>query len=174
MSSQSEAKRSYDIGIANSQPANKLYGGVVIGANIYKEAVYNTSLVAGQWYHVVLTYKSGVGVKLYLNGVLVATNTNQTTGNIQASPGKMLCIGAYNGSSSFLYGSVDEVKIIPFALTPQQILQDYNQEKNGLSSSSTMVDEETAIGEVWRCAITPSNTYFDGITKTSNTITITS
>jgi hypothetical protein len=172
MSSQSEAKRSYDIGIADSMPANKLYGGVVIGNNSYKEAVCSTSLVAGQWYHVVLTYKSGVGVKLYLNGVLVATNTSQTTGNIQASPGKMLCIGAYNGSSSFLYGSVDEVKIYPFALTAQQINQEYLQERYGISSSSTMVDEETATGEQWKCAITPSNSYFDGVTKTSNAITI--
>ncbi|HUS99043.1 MAG TPA: LamG-like jellyroll fold domain-containing protein, partial [Candidatus Thermoplasmatota archaeon] len=106
------------------------------------------------------------------NGVLVATNTNQTTGNIQASPGKMLCIGAYNGSSTFLYGLVDEVKIYPFALTPQQINQDYLQERNGISTSSTMVDEETNIGEQWRCAITPSNSFYDGLTKTSNIITI--
>ncbi len=139
-----------------------------------KEAVYNTSLEVDQWYHIALTYKSGVGIKLYVNGVLVAINTNQTTGKINASTGKILCIGAYNGTSGFLYGSVDEVKIYPFALTSQQINQEYLQERNGVSSSSTMVDEETAIGEQWRCAITPSNSYFDGITKTSNPITITS
>jgi hypothetical protein len=172
MSSSSEAKRSYEIGISNSMPANKLYGGVIIGSNIYKEVIYNTSLAADQWYHVALTYKSGVGVKLYLNGTQVATNTNQTTGNIQASPGKILCIGAYNGSGSYLAGAVDEVKIYPIALTSQQIYQDYLQERNGFSSNSTMVDEETLTGEQWKCAITPSNSYFDGLTKTSNTITI--
>jgi hypothetical protein len=84
----------------------------------------------------------------------------------------MLCIGAYNGTGSFFDGMVDEVKIYPFALTAQQILQDYNQEKNGISSSATIVDEETTIGEIWKCAITPSNTLFDGVTKTSNSITI--
>jgi hypothetical protein len=84
----------------------------------------------------------------------------------------MLCIGAYNGSSSFLYGSVDEVKIYPFALTAQQINQEYLQERYGISSSSTMADDETTTGEQWKCAITPSNSYFDGVTKTSNTISI--
>jgi hypothetical protein len=172
MSSSSEAKRSYEIGISSSLPANRLYAAVVIGSNVYKEVMYNTPLVPGCWYHVVLTYKSGVGVNLYLNGTLVATNTNQTTGNIQASPGKILCIGAYNGSGSYLAGNVDEVKIYPFALSPQQITQNYQQERYGQSSSATLVDEETNPTEQWYCAITPSNSYFDGLTKTSNTVTI--
>ncbi|MFA5101701.1 MAG: DUF2341 domain-containing protein, partial [Candidatus Thermoplasmatota archaeon] len=172
MSSSSEATRSYEIGISGSLPANRLYAAVVIGSNVYKEVVYNTPLVPGCWYHVVLTYKSGVGVKLYLNGTLVATNTNETTGNIQASPGKILCIGAYNGSGSYLAGNVDEVKIYPFVLSPQQITQNYQQERYGQSSSATMVDEETNPTEQWNCAITPSNSYSDGLTKTSNTVTI--
>ena len=162
--------QSYQIGFQSSTPYNRLLAGVYIGSNTYKEVTYNTSLTTGVWYHVALTYKSGIGLKLYVNGVAVATIPG--TGNIHASTGNKLYIGCRYGTERFFDGSIDEVKIYPYALTTEQIYQNYLESKDGLSLNSTIVPEETSVGNVWQCGITPSNGYLDGGTILSNTLVI--
>jgi uncharacterized repeat protein (TIGR02543 family) len=126
MSTSTEAKRSYQIGFQSSSPANRLYGAVVIGSNSYQEVGYNTPLSTGVWYHVVLTYKSGDRLKLYLNGQLVAQSSSTLSGNIQASQDKPLYIGCrFDGG--YFKGKIDEVRIYPKALTANQISQSYLQ-----------------------------------------------
>ena len=93
--------RSYQIGFQSSNP-NRLLAGVYIGSDSYKEVTYNTPLLTGQWYHVALTYQSGTGVKLYVNGVSVATVAG--TGNIQASAGNNLYLGCRYGTERFFDG----------------------------------------------------------------------
>ena len=162
--------RSYQIGFQNQY--NRLLAGVYIGSDNYKEVTYDTPLLTGVWYHVALTYQSGTGVKLYLNGVSVATIAG--TGNIQASTGNNLCIGCRYGTQNFFDGSIDEVKIYPYALTTEQIHQNYLESTDGLSTNSTIVPEETSVDDVWQCDVTPSNGVLDGITKASNPLTIVS
>jgi len=128
MSTPNEAKRSYQIGFQSSGAANRLYGAVIIDGNSYKEVSYNTPLTVGTWYLVTLTYKSGDGLKLYLNGTLVAEITG-LTGNIQASPGKDLYIGCRYGSEGFFNGKIDEIRIYPKALNTSQIQQHYQSQK---------------------------------------------
>ncbi|MCX6671879.1 MAG: hypothetical protein NTX92_08175, partial [Euryarchaeota archaeon] len=161
--------RSYQIGFQSTNP-NRLLAGVYIGNDNYKEVTYNTPLLTGQWYHVALTYQSGTGVKLYLNGVVVASVTG--TENIQASAGNNLYLGCRNGTQQFFDGRIDEVKLYPYALTTEQIYQNYLESKDGLSTHSTIVPEETTVGDVWQCGVTPSNGVLDGLTKTSNPLTI--
>jgi hypothetical protein len=137
MSSSTENIRSYQIGFQTAAPANRLYGAVVIekSGTQYYEAAYNTPLSTGIWYHVVLTYKSGDRVRLYLNGVQVAQNpsTGTLTGNLKASPDKPLYIGCrFDGG--YFNGKVDEVRIYPKALTASQINQSYYQTMNLLPS----------------------------------------
>jgi len=133
MSTSTENIRSYQIGFQTAAPANRLYGAVIIekSGTQYYEAAYNTPLSTGLWYHVVLTYKSGDRVRLYLNGVQVAQNpsTGTLTGNLKASPDKPLYIGCrFDGG--YFSGKVDEVRIYPKALTAEQISRSYNQTMN--------------------------------------------
>ena len=161
--------RSYEVGI-NSTGNTQLFAAVDNGA--YLETLYTdvNPLVPGTWYHVAATYKAGV-VDLYINGVLDATRSN-AGGTIKASADS-LKIGARNPTPErFFDGDIDEVRIYPFALTAEQINQNYLQSKDGLSGEARVVSEETALGDEWQCEATPSDLMEDGITKQSNTLTI--
>ncbi|XHH09194.1 MAG: LamG-like jellyroll fold domain-containing protein [Candidatus Bathyarchaeia archaeon] len=123
----------------------------------------------GLWHHVVCTYKSGVGLQLYVDGALRATTP--FTGNINATLDGILDIGGLGGSSDFS-GMLDEVRIYPTALSEGQVLQRYTETKDGLSSSNTIVAQETTVGEVWRCQVIPNDSWQDGGAANSQTIVI--
>lgn len=90
------------------------------------KAWYNTSLSAGQWYHIVGTYKQSGGVmKLYLDGVEVASGTGVTAPAIGATT---LVIGASAGFY-FVNSTIDEVRIYNRALTADEIEAIYNGTK---------------------------------------------
>jgi len=159
---------SYEIGISG----NNIFASIWIatgdpGVSGLKQITYNTTLLTNTWYHVALTYKSGVGLTLYVNGVAVATKTG-ISGKIQTSGSNPLYIGWFD----YFKGKIDEVRIYPKSLSQQQIYQRYIETKDGLSNSSTIASAETAIGDIWRCEVTPNDSHQDGTTKTSNPITI--
>jgi len=161
--------RSYELGI-DSNGNTQLFAAVDNGA--FLETLYTdvAPLVPGTWYHVAATYKEGV-VDLYINGALDATRSN--AGGTIASSTDSLKIGARNPTPErFFNGTIDEVKIYPFALAAAQINQNYLQSKDGLSSEAKVVAEETEVGDEWQCRATPSDLMEDGITKQSNTLTI--
>ncbi|MEM3701025.1 MAG: LamG-like jellyroll fold domain-containing protein, partial [Candidatus Bathyarchaeia archaeon] len=129
--------RSYQVGIQSASSStlpNRLYFGVWNRATspVYYEVEIATPLNINTWYHVVCTYKSTVGSKIYINGIEVAINvkSGQNTGNIQSSSGQPLYIGRGTGSDgtfTYLIGILDEVRIYPKALTADQISRSYNQ-----------------------------------------------
>jgi len=167
------ASSSYQIGWSSTN-AGRLYTGYYRGT-FYNQTSTTTStpiLYKNNWYYVVSTYKSGEGIKLYVNGSLYASLSNQI-GSINPSNNIPVNIGRRRTETTrFFNGSVDEVKIYPFTLTPQQISQNYNDSKNGYSNVSKIVKEQTSIGDLWRCEVTPSDGQIDGLTKASNPLTI--
>jgi len=165
----SSPDRSYEIGI-DTNGNTQLFAAVDNGA--YLETLYSDvdPLTPGTWYHVAATYSGGV-LDLYINGVLGATRSN-AGGNIRVSSDS-LKIGARNPTPErFFDGKIDEVKIYSFALTPEQIYQSYLQSKDGFSTETKIVSEETSAGDEWQCEVTPSDLQLDGETKQSNTLTI--
>jgi len=82
-----------------------------------------TALATNTWYHVVLTYDSVNGLKLYLNGVqdgsaagngvLIATGTTTWITNDSGTAGR------------FLAGSMDDVRIYRRALTVSEVVALY-------------------------------------------------
>jgi hypothetical protein len=79
----------------------------------------------GQWHHVVGTYDRTINTaKIYIDGVLRNTNNNITTGpTSNASP---LLMGSRSGVGGF-GGSIDDVRIYNYVLTPTQVKQVMNQ-----------------------------------------------
>jgi len=159
---------SYEIGISG----NKLFASIWVATGSPAMSGLNkisssTTLQLNTWYHVVLTYKSGMALTLYINGVQDASKT-LITGNIQPSGSNPLYIGWFD----YFKGMIDEVAIYPKSLSPQQVYQRFLDSKDGLSSSSANAAQETKTGETWRCEVTPNDSHQDGATKTSNTITI--
>ena len=165
---------SYEIGITS---AGQLFASIwtatgnpmISGLN---QLTYNTTLQLNAWYHITLTYKKGMALTLFINGTAVATKTPSESStlnyNIQPSGPNPLYIGWFD----YFKGIIDEVRIYPKSLTPQQIYQRYSETKDGQTNSSTIVQAELQTGDTWYCKVTPNDSHQDGTTKTSNTITI--
>ena len=128
---------SYQIGFQTSDGANgELAGHLyfdVWNTAIY-EVQYNTLLSANTWYHVVCVYKSGVGSKIYINGIDVGAvkvgASGSVTGLISASDGVAIYIGArYKattpGTQNWFAGYIDDVQIYSEALTASAVQQHY-------------------------------------------------
>jgi len=130
---------------------------------------YNIYGGARSWHHVVCTYKSGVGLKIYVDGT--ERKSLVASGNIQATGDGPLAIGYYSGSGDFS-GVLDEVRIYPKALSPFQVSMRYLETESGLSSNSTIAWQETEVGDEWRCEVTPNDGFGDGESKFSNTLLI--
>ena len=172
---------SYMIGFepSGTSPSDTLFWGINNDStqNVTQSVWSNSTTVlnVGQWYYVVCTYESGQGLTIYINGTQAVNMP--LTGNIMPGPGtdiynQPLFIGWDGRSASgWFNGSLDEIMISPRAFTPNEIMQQYLQSENGFSNVSTIVSQETNLGEKWNCTITPNDSFGDGAPMTSNTVT---
>jgi hypothetical protein len=132
---------------------------------------------AREWHHVVCTYQSGVGLKIYVDSIMSASVYGE--GTIKPVTDDILDIGGTDGTGlngygpdSDFKGMLDEVRIYPTALSANQVLQRYTETKDGLSINNTIVSQETAVGETWRCQVIPNDSLQDGTATSSPTITV--
>jgi hypothetical protein len=135
----------------------------------YIEASGPTALSKNTWHHVAFTYKYPGGVKLYVDGRMVASTKNSASdlGYIQRGVQPL-----YIGWFDYFRGMIDEVSVYPKCLSPQQIYQDYTQSKSGQSSSSKMVANETSSGNQIRCEVIPNDGHADGTALSTRTVKI--
>jgi len=109
-------------------------GDYVLAFYDYNTSAYlygSTTLSTGTWYHTVLTKSSTDGVKIYLDGVLEASNSGMTANTPTGNTGKNL-IGMYKSTSANPYdlpwnGLMDQIRIYNSVLTPAQVTQVYNE-----------------------------------------------
>jgi hypothetical protein len=125
----------------------------------------------GEWHHIVATYKSGVGMKLYTDGTLRVSAAR--TGAINTTVTSFLDIGGLGSGTGDFVGQMDEVRIYPTALSAAQVFQRYIDTKDGLSGTSTIVPQETTSGDIWRCQVTPNDSWADGTTTSLVAKTVT-
>jgi hypothetical protein len=82
----------------------------------------------------------------------------------------------YDGGSNpvrFFKGGLDEVKIYNRALTPNQIQQRYQEGMNSITTTSKIMPSELKAGDTWSCQVTPNDGFGDGVSATSNSVTLT-
>ena len=160
---------SFEMGLS-SGTANTLFAGVwtqngtdftEIGYRGYSSIKSNTSLSSGTWNHVAFTYNAA-GLTLYLNGSVVGF-TDRPMGNIHCSSGEPLYLGWFD----YFHGKMDELRLYPRALSPEQIKQRFLEVKDGVVDRSTIVSQETLGSEVWKCNVTQGSS-----SKFSNTLRI--
>ncbi len=120
---------------------------------------------SGEWHHIVCTYESGQGLKIYTDGQLRGSAPGW--GSINATVGGLLYLGGVNSGTGDFNGQLDEVRIYPKVLSAAQIFQRYIETKDGQSNTNTIVPQETAVGDNWVCQVTPNDKWADGTTKSS-------
>ena len=139
-------------------------------ANKFYTLSYQAAVAVTSWHHVVCTYKSGIGLVIYFDGVKAATNISPALrGNIINTDGSLEI--AFNSGGDFV-GVLDEVRLYPSAISEPLAHQRYLETKDGSTSVSTMPALDIAVGDVWRCQITPNDGLADGTTRTSNSLTV--
>ena len=77
----------------------------IVGSNTAQLSL-NTQIHegAGQWHHVVCTYQSGVGLKIYTDGI-AKRHRLSATGNINATSNGLLYIGGVNSGAGDFVGA---------------------------------------------------------------------
>jgi len=87
---------------------------------------------ASVWQHLVVTYESGVGIKIYLNGTAQSSGTlSGTTVNPTPSEFTIGRDGASGSFTRFLNGKLDELAVFNTALTAQDVSSIYNATETG-------------------------------------------
>ncbi|MFC2174492.1 LamG-like jellyroll fold domain-containing protein [archaeon] len=130
--------------------------------NGFDEDFATASLTPTQWNHIVGVY-NGSALRIFVNGTEGTPDTSITgTGPTNAAP---IRIGSHDGGYEH-QGWIDDILVFNHSLSPEQVTALYNNQTN------LIVSQETDEGDVWQCEITPNDGGQDGLTKTSNTLTI--
>jgi hypothetical protein len=103
-----------------NQNTNRPVGQVDIGGE--RNAIGTAAVPLNTWTHIATTY-DGANLRLYVNGVLVATTP--VTGSIPNSSG-VLRMGGNSVWPEWLAGTLDDVRVYNRALTQAQIQTDMN------------------------------------------------
>jgi hypothetical protein len=104
-------------------------GGLSQGTNF----VIPSDLRTNKWINVAFSYvgsSSGTTavIKMYLNGTeMVSTTVTYSSGNANLQNASNVYLGSRSGASQFLNGSISNVSIWNYALSPSQIREIYNQ-----------------------------------------------
>jgi hypothetical protein len=115
-----------------------------------------------KWYFIVGVREENVA-RLYVNGTEVL---NGTTTFGDASNTQQITIGQRGDNSTWANGTIDDVRVYDYALSPEQIKALYN------SRTDLIVSNATSLNDVWQCCVTPNDGYQDGTELCSNNLTI--
>ena len=130
---------------------------------------YQTSsyqLPLNEWHQVVYRQTSA-GLELIVDG---GDYTETLTTGKHVNTNHPLYLGAFQGSSRYYNGDMDDLMIFSSALSDEQISALYN---SGTPDHSTIAYQETTTGEDWQACITPNAGGLDGDEVCSSEITIT-
>ncbi|MCD6589634.1 LamG domain-containing protein, partial [Candidatus Woesearchaeota archaeon] len=133
----------------------------------------NKYVEANKWTFVAVTYNSSI-VRFYINGSEVH-NYSGNFGSIKnyAIPVEIGADMDYASNNYFSFnGTIDHILLFNKSLSPDQILQLYNEQKEGLSNYAKLMNTETISGETWKCSVIPIDQYDAGEALFSNEITI--
>ncbi len=148
---------------------NEVHAGVCIEG--IKEAVRTENLSSDTWYHILFVWDASEdSLYIYCNGQqFTEVGYRQfAMGGISG----LLEIGHGTASSKFWKGYMDEFEIYKCALTSDQAYQIYLQTKDGDYDKRIMVSEETSVGDLWQCIVTPNDGIQDDIPVFSNILKI--
>jgi len=134
----------------------------------------DNSIGDNDWHHVVLTVDRDQNGTIYVDGrKRSSTDISSTAAENWSRSAGIYKIGVDRQHSNFFNGTIDEVMIYNFSLSPEQINVSYQA---GLANHSiqTIVSNETSKADSWTVAVTPNDGYEDGTTVVSAVLTVAS
>ena len=90
----------------------------------------SNNLLVGEWQHVVGTWKTDRTFETFNNGVSQGTGTQTGNGYNSSSTGTFRVGAQAQGTSRYFNGKISQVKIYNRALSPTEVLQNYNALKS--------------------------------------------
>ncbi len=137
--------------LRNSNGAIQIFGRDAAGT------IINVITPAGvaplnEWTHFVAVYEAGVGVKIYINGILAATTNNAALTNFSADNSARVRIGASGATDSVFgefVGDIDEFSIYNRALTADEITSIVNAGIAGKLKQNATVDTNSLVS-LWQ------------------------
>ena len=129
------------------------YGTGGVANRLFRE--FNSGLLAGRWYHIVVIVEAGTAT-CYVDGESIAqvndSNYNKHNGTVQYTAATTTRLGLSYEGSQYLDGRLGQVRIYDSILTQENIRQNYNYTKpsypNGING--------TLVGPSWN-----ASGYFD-------------
>ncbi len=151
---------------------NRIVGGTRLYSALGTMPQTNSTVLQGNWYHVVFTHNTAVGGALYVNGVLISTLN--TSGSLCTTTNNLF-FGCDNMSGSlwrFLNGKLDDIAIYSRALSASEVQQlytlgnvTYSWSTGATTPSITVTPAQTS---TYNCTATNSS----GSTTSSVTVTL--
>ena len=127
-----------------------------------------------EWHHVTAVFGGPGNCRFYLDGVDTSVANIDETALVHEGTASFM-VGAQLDSGvavKHFDGMIDEVMVFNRTLSPEQVMQLYNDTKEGYSGSRTLVSQETQAGEQWQCFVTPNDDSGDGPTNGSNVVPV--
>jgi hypothetical protein len=106
---------------ASGQIGFEQRGNTGILAQIYTGTTANNGL----WHHVVVVREGASTFRLYMDGLLLASDTSHTVGTTTVNRATVGALGR-NTYSNFYNGSVDDLRVYNTAFTAADVLNWYN------------------------------------------------
>jgi hypothetical protein len=105
---------------------NTLYVGVNANSNSLVLPTFEN-----RWYHITSVWNLDAGAnvdkgKLYVDGVLQTTTTNNLSNSSVPAGSRIFAIGSVQGTSVYYDGDLSEIKIYDKILTADEVLQNHN------------------------------------------------
>ena len=138
---------------------NKLIFSLAKSDNNMANAVSNSAVTTGTWYHVVGTY-DGTTIKLYVNGTLQTTTGSFSSQLLTQLTNLQIGAGYYNRSvADYVNAYIDEAAIYTTALTSTQVSTHYNA---GLATYGAICRGTSELTGLWNSVAA----LFSGTTAT--------
>jgi hypothetical protein len=116
----------WQLGIVDDGADRYLASWVKAGGDTTRLEDASTGLVVDQWYHAAATYDSVSGtMRLYLDGVEVASRAHATGGDIDTDAKHEVALGANADKVNFFEGRLDDMRVYNYSLSDDQILAIY-------------------------------------------------
>ncbi|MCD4760525.1 hypothetical protein K8R42_01370, partial [bacterium] len=132
------------------------------------------SIPIQSWTHLVVSYDSSTGLmRAYQDGLSKGSKSIGISSIVSNTNTLMInnpSVACPSGSGNF-NGTIDQIKIYNYSLSPEQINASY---QDGLAGhqDEIIVAEETSKGDTWSVAVTSNDGYEDGAVVVSNSLTV--